>query len=109
MMDLRKDAETIMQAAIQATQPDAAVAKALKDKTFGKGKIILVAIGKAAWQMAKTANDILKEKIDAGIVITKYGHKKEICRLWKSGKRGIRYRIKIRWTLPNGPLTWSAI
>ena len=88
MMDLRKDAETIMQAAIQATQPDAAVAKALKDKTFGKGKIILVAIGKAAWQMAKTANDILKEKIDAGIVITKYGHKKgdlPPLEIWEAG------------------------
>ena len=54
-MTLRTDAETIMQTAIRASLPDAAVAKALEHKGFGKGKIVLVAIGKAAWQMAKTA------------------------------------------------------
>ena len=41
-----------------------------------KGKLILVAIGKAAWQMAKSAYDELYEKITEGIVITKHGHSK---------------------------------
>ncbi|ODN31020.1 glycerate kinase type-2 family protein [Fervidobacterium thailandense] len=37
-------------------------------------QIILVAIGKAAWRMAKAAKDSLKERIKTGIVVTKYGH-----------------------------------
>ena len=72
-MSLRADAETIMNSAIRASLPDAAVAKALEHKRFGRGKIVVVAIGKAAWQMAKTATGILDGRISAGIVITKPG------------------------------------
>ena len=49
---------------------------------------MLVAIGKAAWQMAKTANYILEGKISQGIVITKYGHSKgELppLEIWEAG------------------------
>lgn len=77
-----------MQTAIRASLPDAAVAKALEHKGFGKGKIILVAIGKAAWQMAKTAVGILDGRISAGIVITKYGHSKGALpplEIWEAG------------------------
>ena len=87
-MTLREDAETIMQKAIRASLPDAAVAKALEHKEFGTGKIVVVAIGKAAWQMAKTAEGILDGRISAGIVITKYGHSKgELAPLeiWEAG------------------------
>lgn len=42
----------------------------------GDGKLVLIAVGKAAWQMAKTAIDELRGKIDTGVVITKYGHSK---------------------------------
>ena len=87
-MSLRTDAETIMHSAIQASLPDAAVAKALEHKEFGKGKIVVVAIGKAAWQMARTAVGILDGRISAGIVITKYGHSKgELAPLeiWEAG------------------------
>ena len=87
-MTLREDAETIMQKAIRASLPDAAVAKALELMEFGTGKIVVVAIGKAAWQMAKTAVGILDGRISAGIVITKYGHSKgELAPLeiWEAG------------------------
>ncbi|MCD2435141.1 glycerate kinase [Acidaminococcus sp. NSJ-142] len=87
-MSLRTDAEKIMQSAITASLPDTAVEKALQHKEFGKGKIVLVAIGKAAWQMAKTANYILEGKISQGIVITKYGHSKgELppLEIWEAG------------------------
>lgn len=87
-MSLRTDAETIMQSAIQASLPDAAVAKALEHKQFGKGKIAVVAIGKAAWQMARTAVGILDGRISAGIVITKYGHSKgdlAPLEIWEAG------------------------
>ena len=87
-MSLRADAETIMHSAIRASLPDAAVAKALEHKRFGRGKIVVVAIGKAAWQMAKTATGILDGRISAGIVITKYGHSKgelDPLEIWEAG------------------------
>ena len=70
---LRKDADTIVRAAISAVLPDEAVARALDGKTF-PGRVILIAAGKAAWQMAKAAHSCLGNRIDSGIVITKYHH-----------------------------------
>ena len=72
---LRTHADTIVSAAIRAVQPDEAVARALAEKTF-PGKVILVAAGKAAWQMAKAAYDCLGSRIHSGIIITKYDHVK---------------------------------
>lgn len=70
---LRKDAETIIADSIREVQPDSAVIRALKETTL-TGKIKLVAAGKAAWQMAKAASNYLGERLEQGIVITKYGH-----------------------------------
>lgn len=70
---LRKDAETIIADSIREVQPDSAVIRALKEMTLN-GKIKLVAAGKAAWQMAKAASNYLGERLEQGIVITKYGH-----------------------------------
>lgn len=72
---LQSHADTIIEKAIQAVLPDAAVKTALDNKKF-PGRVILVAAGKAAWQMAKTAYDCLGAQIDGGIVITKYDHAK---------------------------------
>ena len=68
---LRQDANWILSAAIEAVLPDAAVKKALEGRQF-PGRVILVAAGKAAWQMAKTACECVTP--EKGIVITKYGH-----------------------------------
>ena len=73
-MNLRNDADGIIEESIAAILPDAAVQKALKGHSFGAGRIVLVAVGKAAWQMARAAADVLGERIDSGIVITKYDH-----------------------------------
>lgn len=70
---LRADAEKIIAAAIEAVQPDAAVARALEHKEFA-GRVLLVAAGKAAWQMAKAAYDCLGDRIEKGVVCTKYDH-----------------------------------
>ena len=70
---LRKLADTIAAAAIQAVQPDAAVRRALEGKEF-PGRVVLVAAGKAGWQMAKAAYDCLGSRIDSGVVVTKYDH-----------------------------------
>ena len=72
---LRNHANAIISAAIRAVQPDEAVNRALAGKTF-PGRVILVAAGKAAWQMAKAAQDTLGDRIDSGIILTKYDHVK---------------------------------
>ena len=72
---LRRDADAIVSAAISAVQPDAAVIRVLKGRRF-PGRVLLVAAGKAAWQMAKTAADCLGDWLDRGVVITKYDHVK---------------------------------
>lgn len=72
---LRSHADAIVNSAIQAVQPDAAVERALKGKAF-PGRVVLVAAGKAAWQMAKAAYDCVGDRIEKGIVITKYNHVK---------------------------------
>ena len=70
---LRSHADQIIAQAIRAVQPDAAVHRALDGMSF-TGKVVLVAAGKAAWQMAKAAYERLGSHIDSGVVITKYGH-----------------------------------
>lgn len=72
---LRADADAIITSAIRAVQPDEAVARALAHAAF-PGRVLLVAAGKAAWQMAKAAWDCLGEGIDQGVVCTKYHHVK---------------------------------
>lgn len=71
--ELRKDADSIVKASLQAVLPDEAVARALKNFEHGSGKLILVAVGKAAWQMAAAAVRTLGH-VDNGIVVTKYDH-----------------------------------
>lgn len=73
---LKNDSMRILQSSIRAVLPDEAVFRALSEKHFS-GRIILVSVGKAAWQMAKAAHDCLGEGIERGIVITKYGHLKD--------------------------------
>ena len=70
---LREHADAIVAASIKAVQPDDAVRRALEGHNF-PGRILLVAAGKAAWQMARAAHDCLGDRIEAGVVVTKYGH-----------------------------------
>ena len=70
---LREDAKYIYTRAIEAVLPDEAVRRALDGAVF-PGRVILVAAGKAAWRMASAAVSALGERIDTGIVVTKYGH-----------------------------------
>ena len=70
---LRAHADAIIASSIEAVKPDEAVARALKSYHPHGGKTLLVATGKAAWQMAAAAAKVLP-KIDGGVVVTKYGH-----------------------------------
>ncbi len=72
---LRRDAETIIRSSLNAVLPDEAVRRALKSFVPKGGKVLLVAAGKAAWQMAHAAVEAL-ECVDGGVVVTKYDHVK---------------------------------
>ena len=75
-MGIRQDADYIIKESIKSVLPDEAVIRALKGKTFDTGKLYVVAAGKAAWQMAKTASEVLGDRIEEGVVCTKYDHVK---------------------------------
>ena len=73
-MDLRQDADRIYSAAIEQALPDVAVWESLAGRDFGSGRVILISVGKAGWQMASAARNVLGTRITAGAVITKYEH-----------------------------------
>ena len=70
---LHEQALDIVTASLTAVLPDRAVQRALERFTPGPGRTLLVAVGKAAWQMAHAAVSVLG-KVDGGLVVTKYGH-----------------------------------
>ena len=72
-MSIRSDANFIIERAIASAMPDEAVRKALAAVEL-PDKVYLVAIGKAAAQMAKAAYAQLGDRIQQGVAITKYNH-----------------------------------
>ena len=66
---LREDADYIIRQAIHAVQPDSAVKRALFDLKQVEGRTVVISFGKAAWQMAKAAKEVLSDRIDAGVII----------------------------------------
>lgn len=74
MSDVKDDALKIVNYAIRKSLPDEAVRAYLERNPLPAGRVILIAIGKAAWNMAKAAKDVLGKRVAFGIVITKYEH-----------------------------------
>ena len=74
-LTLRKDADAIIAASLKAVLPDEAVRRALQSFQPKSGRVLLVATGKAAWQMAHAAVEALSS-VDGGVVVTKYDHVK---------------------------------
>ena len=73
-MSQREDVISIVRKSVQAVMPREALKKALSEISFSGDRLYLVAAGKAAYSMAKTAESVLSDKIRDGVVITKYGH-----------------------------------
>ncbi|WP_434223488.1 glycerate kinase type-2 family protein [Fervidobacterium gondwanense] len=76
MPQLREHINQIISYTLHHILPDNAVRQKLEELNIqtDKRRIIVVAIGKAAWRMAKSTKEVLGERIDKGIVITKYHH-----------------------------------
>jgi hydroxypyruvate reductase/glycerate 2-kinase len=77
--NLSKD---IFSAALKAVDPYEAVklhTKKIHSAYISAGfdRLVIAAFGKAAYSMAKAVEDDLSDLIDSGIVITKYGHRKD--------------------------------
>lgn len=75
-MNLRQDADTIISRSIGAVMPGEAVRNALGGFIPPAGKTLLIAVGKAAWEMAKAALELPNVRPHGGLIITKYGHGK---------------------------------
>ena len=83
-MDVRETITALMREAIKSADPDRAVRNALhiddnRLKVFEmelelRGRVYLLALGKAACAMARAAVDILGDAIREGVVVTKYGY-----------------------------------
>ena len=73
--ELHQNAMDIINDSIESVKPDEAVRRALKAFAPKGGRVLLVAAGKAAWQMAHAAVEALG-RVDGGVVVTKYGHVK---------------------------------
>ena len=71
--DLRGDADRIINRALTDAMPGNAVRECLRNMDL-PGSVTLVAIGKAAWDMAEAAVNNLGDRIRQGVVITKYDH-----------------------------------
>lgn len=74
---MNQDAKKIMDAALRDALPGAAVGQALENIHFHEGgKLVVIAAGKAAWEMARAAVERLGSRIHSGVVVTKYDHSK---------------------------------
>lgn len=73
LLEMRKDAELMIQRIIADVLPMKAVRKVLSEIELNK-PVCVIAIGKAAWEMANESFRILGNQIREGIVVTKYDH-----------------------------------
>ena len=70
-----RDVQRIIDAALRDAMPGAAVRQALEKIQFNPdGKLVVVSAGKAGWEMARAAVEVLGDRIDSGVVVTKYDH-----------------------------------
>jgi glycerate 2-kinase len=88
----RAAAATIFHAALRAVDPEACVRRHLSIAGHGltvgdaaypiapPGRLYVVGIGKASAAMARAAESVLGDRIDHGLVITKYGHGLDLAR-----------------------------
>ncbi|MFN8939955.1 MAG: glycerate kinase, partial [Acidobacteriota bacterium] len=71
---MRREALAIFKAALAAANPYAATLEKLKPPRPKVRRVFVVGAGKAALAMARAAEKVLGPRIEAGVVVTKYGH-----------------------------------
>lgn len=83
--ELREAAKDVWESALAAARPDAAIRRALQLTGDGftvcgnrvpvPGRLIVIGAGKASAGMAGVIEEMFAERVSAGLVITKYGHR----------------------------------
>lgn len=73
MTESSQDLRKIIESAVEAVKPERLIKDALEDFCLPCGRLIMLSIGKAAYSMGKAALEVLGDKIDTGIIITKHG------------------------------------
>lgn len=71
----KEDVDYIIKKSIDDMTPKKVMTKTLNSIRV-EGTVVLIAIGKAAWEMANETYQHFKNQIKCGLVITKYGHSK---------------------------------
>lgn len=74
--ELRRDAESILRAAIESADPESAVASSLRDSPAALdngGSVRIIALGKAASPMARGALAVLGDRIAGGVLVVPEG------------------------------------
>lgn len=107
-LEMRKDAELMIRKIIADVLPMKAVRKVLNEIELDK-PVYVIAIGKAAWEMANETFRILGDRIQEGIVVTKYNHARgEIpgLRFWRAD---IPFRMKIPFGRRKPYLRWQTV
>lgn len=84
LSELRQSAREIWQAALEAASPETCIRENLHytngilsicGKPFDlEGRLIVIGAGKAAARMAQVVEEVLGDRISAGLVVTKYDH-----------------------------------
>ncbi len=83
-MDQRSALEQIQRSALDAVEPESAVLRFLSqkdgqlkvaEKIYSLGRrVFLIGAGKAGLPMARAVEGVLGDKLEAGMVVVKYGH-----------------------------------
>ena len=55
-MTLKEQAREMIPGILKMSMPDGAMTEALRRVKFGTGRVVLIAVGKSAWQMASVAH-----------------------------------------------------
>lgn len=72
-IELRNDADRIIKSSIDSVLPNEAVRASLQHFKRSSGKLVMIAVGKAAWTMASAALATIGN-VDEGVLITKDDH-----------------------------------
>lgn len=81
---LRRDARAIFDAAVAAADPYETSLAKLRSLPLAGKRLLVIGAGKAAAAMARAVEDACGDQIEAGVIVTKYGHaqplRKILCR-----------------------------
>ena len=106
-MSIYTDAQEIIHSALEACLPDQAVRRALEGKELGSGRVFLVALGKAAWQMARCAAELLGPGWNRAWWSPSMDTARVTSPAVRSLKGGTRYLTRAPSGGPGRPWSWS--